>query len=393
MEMVVLRVLSGKDYIKQLGSKKKGMIYPKENYIPTNYPEVGSRYCCQVRLDEGERIENHRMSEIVERIRQYDERQIRDFIRRIGCDDLHRALDLEEETHSDRYQERDRREMIDERRWLRKKLRESESIREREEIEAEIHRINDFLEEHKEPEIICRFSIPPAWYISYRTGRDDWGIHFLEPLMYKFTQSAFTQLIAREGRPMRYPSIRTIPQYFFEAALYSVFEHESFHFAFNIFIDKCEKLLDGMEVTEFKQPILYSIYNSLVYAETYSTSKGATEEALATAWEYEALLDSLYTSISTFELDLDASSKELRKWKRESYPGYKRFHTFSNARGVDISKFTSGCLNLLKDALKKCSKRNRSATSSIQELSSVLVSFLPTRQELLLIDIPIYVHR
>jgi hypothetical protein len=391
VEKVVLRVVSGNDYIKQLGSKKKGMIYPRENNFLTDYPEAGSRYCCQIRLDEGERIANHRMSEIVERIRQYDERQIRDFIRRIGCQDLYQALELEE-THPDRYRERKRRDMVNERRWLRKKLRETESIHEKKEIEAEIRRINDFLEQHKEPEIICRFSIPPAWYISYRTGRDDWGIHFLEPLMYKFTQSAFTQLIAREGRPMKYLSIRTIPQYFFEAALHSVFEHESFHFAFNIFIDKCEKLLDGMEVTEFKQPILYSIYNSLVYAETYSTPTGATEEALATAWEYEAMLDSLYTSISTFELDLDASSKGLRKWKRESYPGYKRFHTFSNTRGVDIPKFTNGCLNLLKDALKKCSKRNRSATSSIQELSSVLVSFLPTRQELLRIDIPIYVH-
>jgi hypothetical protein len=391
-----MTVVNGDEYLKTL--EKKKVIYPEEqssdHYIrSSNNTFSGSMYCCESVpwRTEMERVDKGNFTDIIHRIEHFDDRQVRDFILGLQCP----FSETEEDSQYESYKIM-RRNLVSERKRLHKEIEKSNNPEERTQIEDRIRRIDQELKEKYSDEIQeipkCSYSVPPAWYVTYRSGRHDWGIHFVEPLLFLYAKSAFRCLQDRNGGPIYYAGHGIIPRNFIETALYSVLEHETFHFAFNLFMDKSEKFLDAMGLTSFNQPILYATYNLEVYSKTYF-QKGAKEEALASAWEYESLIQSICSGMLKYELDINESIRKLRAWKKKSPPGYNRYSSFCSGRNVDDLKLKNACISLLRDTLRKCSSSNRRAAQSLQDISSVLHSMLPSKTELHQIDLPLYVHR
>jgi hypothetical protein len=392
-----MTVAGGNEYLKAL--EKKKIIYPQRKSMVQDIWDdredsySGSRYCCESVLwrTEVKRVDEGNLTDIIHRIEHFDDRRVRDFIRGLQCP----FSETEEDSQYESYK-RIRRNLIIERKRLHKELEKSHNPEKRSQIEDMIRKTDQELRERYsefDKEIpTCSYSVPPAWYVTYRSGRRDWGIHFVEPLMFLYAKSAFDCLQNRNGVPVTTGGPKLIPRNFIETALYSVLEHEIFHFAFNLFMDKSEKFLDAMGLTSFNQPILYATYNLEVYSKTYFP-KGAKEEALASAWEYESLIQSIYSGMLKYELDIDESVKQLRAWKRKSPPGYNGYSSFCSGREVDDLKLKNACISLLRDTLGKCSSSNRRAAQSLQDISSTLHSMLPSKTDLQQIDLPLYVHR
>ena len=395
--MLMTTVVSGDEYLRTL--EKKRVIYPQKQSTVDDIWEnrrdsfSGSMYCCKSVLwrTEMKPVAKGDLPLIAQRIGQCDDRQARDFIRGLEC-----FFSESEEDSPNEYRRIKRSDLIKSRKARHRQLEKTRDTSKRTNIEEEIRRIDEELEKLDIGDVIddtiCSFSVPPAWYVSYRSGRQDWGIHFVEPLMFMYTESAYTCLKNRTRGSVYQKGTDIIPQRFIDSALYSVLEHETFHFAFNLFMDKSEKILDGLGLTNFNQPILYTTYNVEVYTKTYRP-KGATEEALASAWEYESLVQSICAGILKHEIDVDESVRRLKAWKKNSPPGYNRFNSFCSGRDVDELKLKKACILLLRDTLRKCPSANRSVVQSLQDMSSVLYSMLPSRTELQQIDIPFYVHR
>ena len=374
-----VRTIDGNRYLVDLMRKK--VIHGGR--ISCSKPEdsdiIGSRYCCSVDFGDPRRIEHNSLNSLAIKVSKYTQEDIKRFLRRVNCS-------FPEDGYNDYLVHIKERKRV-----LEQELNKEENPNKRAMIKEELDGLK--YEDRGEQQERCTFDIPPAWYVTYRSERIDWGIHIVAPLVNTFVKAVYESLFGNPSSKWRGGLWRpNLEMHFFHSVLGCLLDHEYFHFAFNLFMDRSEKILDASEITMFGHPILYSTYSKLIYEAQYFDPKGATEEALASAWEFESLVESLYKYPMRGELDIEDSRRGYAKMMKERSKGYNRYFRYINARQVDDEKLLRECIALLKEALRQTSRTNRQAIKSLPEIEPVLRSLLPQRKDLMAVHVPLWIH-